>query len=154
METADEAAHLDWWRAREGVAHTLAALAPSVGARDQLPVVFAFLKRALADDDEAVAGEMVAAGRELIEKQPDTPAMVLMLVPMLESFLAEPAKTATDDRVRQGVVLYFGSLAKHIPADDAKVAQVRPLLSSAHPLRATASPPPSPPRDEMAPHAP
>ena len=102
----------------------------------------------------ACAGNAVWVAASPHPSHSDTPAMVLMLVPMLESFLAEPAKTATDDRVRQGVVLYFGSLAKHIPADDAKVAQVRPLLSSAHPLRATASPPPSPPRDEMAPHAP
>ena len=50
--------------------------------------------------------------------------MVALLVPMFEAFLAEPATTATHDRVRQGVVLLMGALAKHIPAEDEKVAQV------------------------------
>ena len=50
--------------------------------------------------------------------------MVSMLVPMFEAFLAEPATTATHDRVRQGIVLLMGSIAKHIPPDDPKVAQV------------------------------
>ena len=119
------------WRARQGVALTLGALSPSVKAAQQLPVIFAFLKRALADEHEAVAAEMVGAGRELIERQPDAASMVSMLVPMLESFLAEPATTAAHDRVRQGVVLYMGSLAKHIPADDPKVAQVVSRLMDA-----------------------
>ena len=48
--------------------------------------------------------------------------------------LAEPATTEVHDRVRQGVVLYMGSLAKHIPPDDPKVSQVVSRLSDAHQL--------------------
>ena len=119
------------WRHRQGVALALAALAPSLKAREQLPVVFSFLKKGLADEHEAVAQAMVAAGREVIDKQAAPDEMVGMLVPMLEAFLAEPATTETHDRVRQGVVLYFGALAKHIPADDPKVAQVVERLMDA-----------------------
>ena len=39
---------------------------------------------------------------------------------VLEGFLAEPATTETHDRIRQGVVVYMGSLARHIPPDDPK----------------------------------
>ena len=46
------------WRARHGVGLTLAAVAPSLQAAAQLPLVFAFLKRALADDHEAVQAQL------------------------------------------------------------------------------------------------
>jgi hypothetical protein len=121
----------DDWRSRQGVALTLAALAPRLRAREQLPLVFAFFKRALGDEHEMVAQQMVAAGRDIIERQPDAEAMVTMLVPLLESFLAEPATTEVHDRIRQGVVLYMGSLATHIPPDDPKVAQVVTRLMAA-----------------------
>ena len=49
---------------------------------------------------------------------------VTLLAPMFDAFLAEPATTETHDRVRQGIVLYTGSLAKHIPPEDPRVAQV------------------------------
>ena len=74
---------------------------------------------------------MVQAGREIIEKQSQPDEMVTMLVPLLEAFLAEPATTEVHDRIRQGVVLYMGSLAKHIPPDDPKVAQVVKRLMDA-----------------------
>ena len=67
---------------------------------------------------------MVRAGRDVIEKQPQPDEMVAMLVPLLEAFLAEPATTEVHDRIRQGVVLYMGALAKHIPPEDPKVGQV------------------------------
>eukprot|EP00965_Chrysotila_dentata_P033166 1104859-Pleurochrysis_carterae.AAC.3 len=50
--------------------------------------------------------------------------MVALLSPMFDAFLAEPATTETADRVRQGVVLYMGALARHIPADDPRVQTV------------------------------
>ena len=114
----------DRWRPRQAVALALSSLSPHLRAQVQLPLVFAFLKRALGDDHEVVAGAMVDAGRDVIEGQPQVEAMVAMLAPMLESFLAEPATTEVHDRIRQGVVLYMGALAKHIPEDDPKVAQV------------------------------
>ena len=121
----------DEWRPRQGVGLTLAALAPTLRAREQLPVVFAFLKRALGDEHEVVAQQMVQAGREIIERQPQVEDMVAMLTPMFESFLAEPATTEVHDRIRQGVVFYMASLAKHIPADDPKIAQVVTRLMAA-----------------------
>ncbi|KAL1515351.1 hypothetical protein AB1Y20_001981 [Prymnesium parvum] len=117
--------------ARQGVALALGALGAELKAREQLPVVFAFLKRALGDAHEDVAQAMMQAGREIIERQPRPDEMVAMLVPMFEAFLAEPATTEVHDRIRQGVVLYMGSLAKHIPPDDPKVAQVVERLMSA-----------------------
>ena len=84
-------------------------MAPSLQAQAQLPVVFAFLKRALADDHEAVQAQFTEAGRVIIEKQAEPDVMVRLLVPMLEAFLAEKATTEKDDRVRQGSVLYMGA---------------------------------------------
>jgi hypothetical protein len=121
----------DDWRTRLGVGTSLAALAPTLRAREQLPLVFTFLKRALADAHEAVAAEMATAGRQIIEKQSQPQEMVTLLVPLFDSFLAEKATSETDDRVRQGIVLYMGSIAKHIPADDPKVHQVLQRLLAA-----------------------
>ena len=118
-------------RPREGVALTLAALAPSLRAREQLPIVFAFLKRALGDRDEGVAAAIVDAGREIIDAQPQPDVMRQMLAPMLDASLAEEAKDETDDRIRQGVIFYLGALAKHMPADDAKIVQVVTRLMGA-----------------------
>ena len=93
-------------------------MAPSLQAAAQLPLVFAFLKRALADDHEAVQAQLwlglirvrvrvgvspnpnpnqvqaqiTEAGRVIIEKQPEPEVMVRLLVPMLEAFLAEKAE--------------------------------------------------------------
>ena len=116
---------------RHGVALTLAALSQHLKAREQLPLVFAFLKHALGDEDCTVAAAMVAAGREIIERHQRPGEMILTLVPMLESFLAEPATTEAHDRTRQGIVLYMASLVKHIPPDDAKVSQVFKRLMDA-----------------------
>ncbi|KAL3902559.1 MAG: hypothetical protein SGPRY_012015 [Prymnesium sp.] len=100
------------WVVRHGVALALGALAGELKAREQLPVVFAFLKRALGDSNEVVAqarqkgshmaaSGVVQAGREIIEKQQQPDEMVGMLVPMFEAFLAEPATTELHDRIRQ-----------------------------------------------------
>ena len=102
----------------------LAALAPQLHPKAQAPLVFAFLKRALADGNDAVNEQMIAAGRALIEKNAQPEEMVSLLAPMFDAFLAEPATTATHDRVRQGVIQYTGALAKHIPPDDPRVEAV------------------------------
>lgn len=47
----------------------LSAMAPQLHAKLQLPVVFAFLKKALADEHELVAEAFVQTGRELIDAQ-------------------------------------------------------------------------------------
>ena len=54
-------------------------MAPSLQAQAQLPVVFAFLKRALADDHEAVQAQFTEAGRVIIEKQAEPDVMVRLL---------------------------------------------------------------------------
>ena len=96
----------DGWRSRHGVGLTLAAVAPSLQAQAQLPVVFAFLKRALADDHDTVQAQFTEAGRLIIERQTEPEVMVKIVQPMLEAFLNEKATTEKDDRVRQGSVLY------------------------------------------------
>ena len=112
----------------------------------QLPVAFAFLKRALADEVEEVAAAMTAAGCALINEQGAPDRMVPLLAPMFETMLSEAATTEADetwraaretsrlssrlgceqadDRVRTGVVVCFGALARHIPPDDPKVGLV------------------------------
>ena len=117
--------------ARIGVAGSLGALGPHLDARMQLPIVFAFLKRALGDRHEGVAAAIVDAGREIIDAQPQPDVMRQMLAPMLDASLAEEAKDETDDRIRQGVIFYLGALAKHMPADDAKIVQVVTRLMGA-----------------------
>ncbi|EOD11607.1 hypothetical protein EMIHUDRAFT_452396, partial [Emiliania huxleyi CCMP1516] len=113
----------DGWRARHGVALCLAAVAPAASVM-QLPVAFAFLKRALADEVEEVAAAMTAAGCALINEQGAPDRMVPLLAPMFETMLSEAATTEADDRVRTGVVVCFGALARHIPPDDPKVGLV------------------------------
>ena len=123
-EAEAEAAEEVAWRSRQAVGLALAALAPQLHPKAQAPLVFAFLKRALADGNDAVNEQMIAAGRALIEKNAQPEEMVSLLAPMFDAFLAEPATTATHDRVRQGVIQYTGALAKHIPPDDPRVEAV------------------------------
>ena len=120
----------DGWQPRHGVALCIVAAAPRVEVK-MLPVVFAFLKRSLGDAHEAVAAAMVDAGRALIETQPLPTPMLLLLVPMLEAFLAEPATSERDDVARQGAVLLMGTLAKRMEPTDPKVSQVLDRLLEA-----------------------
>jgi len=108
------------WEARHGVALCLADLAPAVSIM-QLPVIFAFLKKAFADRVESVSSAMVNAGVALIDEQPEPDKMVPLLTPMLETFLVEASTSEEDDRARMGAVVCLGALARHISCDDPKV---------------------------------
>mmetsp|Transcript_36317 Transcript_36317/g.82796 ORF Transcript_36317/g.82796 Transcript_36317/m.82796 type:complete len:2659 (-) Transcript_36317:74-8050(-) len=113
--------------ARSGVGLSLGAMAP-VLAPANLPVVFHFLTNtALKDNDENVRQHMTQAGLKLLDKHGKQEVEKLVVV--FEKYL-ERATGDTDsaDMVREAVVVFLGTVARFLPADDPKVHSVVKLL--------------------------
>ncbi|KAF5835979.1 armadillo-type protein [Dunaliella salina] len=110
--------------ARCGVAAALRALAPVMGP-DEVPVALDFLiGNGLADMSEKVREGMVHAGMAIVDVHGAQGARTMM--PLFESYLdnKRPGLSAEQeaeyDLVREGVVVFLGTLARHLPADDPK----------------------------------
>lgn len=54
-----------------------------------------------------------------------------MLLPVFENFLATAPDTASNDTVRQSIVILMGNLAKHLDPDNPKVRPIVAQLISA-----------------------
>lgn len=123
------------WEPRNGLALTLKASAEEFSSSD-LPLVFNFLiSKGLADPEERVRTDMVAAGVEIIDHVGADHSN--MLVPLFESYLSN--KKVGDmqeeqyDLVREGVIVFLGRVAKHLPASDPKAREIlHRLLKALH----------------------
>lgn len=111
------------WPGRQGIALALNAAADILTARD-LPVVITFLiSRALADYNMDVRARMIDAGLTIIDKQGKD--NITLLLPIFENYLNKKVTDEeTYDLVREGVVIYTGSLAKHLSMDDPKISVI------------------------------
>jgi hypothetical protein len=111
--------------ARLGAAAALKALAPSV-PRPLLTKGLDFLLSAgLVDDDASVRSAMVAAGVAVVDAGGPESASALM--PLFESYLDRKAAVGglTEeqyDHVRQGAVVFLGTLARHLNPAEPKVS--------------------------------
>lgn len=112
-----------YWPGRQGIALALNAGADILTAKD-LPVVITFLiSRALADYNMDVRSRMIDAGLVIIDKQGK--ANIALLLPIFENYLNKKVTDEeTYDLVREGVVVYTGSLAKHLSMDDPKISVI------------------------------
>lgn len=112
------------WPGRQGIALALNAAADILTAND-LPVVITFLiSRALADYNMDVRSRMIDAGIVIIDKHGKD--NITRLLPIFENYLNKKQVTdeETYDLVREGVVIYTGSLAKHLSMDDPKITVI------------------------------
>ncbi|GIL49256.1 hypothetical protein Vafri_5386 [Volvox africanus] len=117
---------------RVGVAIALRSIAPRLGDSDVNPSLDFLIGRGLADEDEKVREEMVAAGMAILDCHGALHAP--RLLPLFESHLDRKGRGAGAeeesrfDLVREGVVVLLGTIARHLPPSDPKRAAALDLL--------------------------
>ncbi|XP_052737701.1 eIF-2-alpha kinase activator GCN1 [Bicyclus anynana] len=125
----EQAAAVDAWGARRGVARALLALAPRLSAAAVPRAMAFFVQRALADRADPVRDAMLAAAMALVELHGQE--TLSSQLPVFEQFLDTAPKSGGYDAVRQCVVLLVGSLARHLAPDDARVRPIALRLIAA-----------------------
>ncbi|KAG7814872.1 hypothetical protein KL924_001286 [Ogataea haglerorum] len=115
----------DAWEERSGVALALKYLAPQFTDTREVEQVFRFLidERALGDKNAAVRQEMQDAGMRIIDAH--GAALLEPLIPVFEAGLAAKDEgTATQDRIKQSIIILYGHLARHLDAKDPRVIEI------------------------------
>jgi hypothetical protein len=107
-------------------AAALQGAAPLLRPRD-LPLVCSFLIKALRVQDAEVRKAAMDAGQQVMDQHGKD--HVSLLLPVFEGCLDRDATTLKsleeeeeEDRVREGVAVFLGTLARHLPQGDPKVA--------------------------------
>jgi hypothetical protein len=113
----------DTWEVRSGVGIAL-KLASSLFVRNDLVskfIEFIIKEKALADRESIVSEEFKEAAISIIKEHGKK--NVETLIPIFESTLAAP-KTAdsTGETIKENVVIIYGSLARHLSADDPRLS--------------------------------
>ncbi|XP_047528363.1 eIF-2-alpha kinase activator GCN1 [Vanessa atalanta] len=125
----EQAAAVDAWGARRGVALALRALAPRL-APAAVPAAMAFfVRRSLSDRSEPVREAMLAAAMAIVELHGKE--TLSSQLPVFEQFLDTAPKSGGYDAVRQSVVLLVGSLARHLAPDDERLRPIALRLVNA-----------------------
>ncbi|KAK9766674.1 translational activator of GCN4 [Basidiobolus ranarum] len=111
----------DPWASRVGLASALVACAPLMNPEDLNPFFhFLIQEEALGDRHEDVRQRMLDAGLAVISAHGQEHVETLM--PVFELYLGSPAPpNDTHDRIRESVVILFGSLAGHLNASNPKI---------------------------------
>ncbi|KXZ48792.1 hypothetical protein GPECTOR_25g376 [Gonium pectorale] len=116
---------------RLGVAAALHGLAPVLGDAQVNPALDFLIGQGLADPEERVREEMVAAGMSVLEVHGAGHAP--RLLPLFESHLERGGRGGSEaqerfDLVREGVVVLLGTIARHLPPAEPKRAAALDLL--------------------------
>jgi hypothetical protein len=122
LSTRQERQVISKWKARSGVALCLGACVDRIDSRDTLVKCFEFLiDVGLADTNDRVWGEILASGLKLIDVHGQT--YLSILLPIFEHTferLSSHSMGIDDDicdRIREGVVVFLGTIARHMDAD-------------------------------------
>eukprot|EP00656_Telonema_subtile_P052849 TRINITY_DN7467_c0_g1_i2.p1 TRINITY_DN7467_c0_g1~~TRINITY_DN7467_c0_g1_i2.p1 ORF type:complete len:2342 (+),score=823.11 TRINITY_DN7467_c0_g1_i2:10-7035(+) len=114
---------------RHGVACALEGAAALLSS-DSVNSLLAFMmKRALGDDQHQVRQQLTTAGIAIVSAHGE--AQISTLLPLFEQELSRPATNETEDYIHSSVVLFLGSLSKHLPKDDPKVPEIIQQLVAA-----------------------
>lgn len=111
----------DTWEERSTIAICLKNLAPFFN-ESMFERVFKFLvdEDALGDKEDIVRQELQEAGIELINRF--GAIQVETLIPIFEACLSSSSHgSETQDRIRQNVVILYGTLARHLNKDDPRL---------------------------------
>ena len=108
------------WQTRDGVALTLHAATPSFSSPSTLATLFTFfLSQALRDDHDQVWGDVLSAGLSLIQAHGGAALDALLPLFTEYSALQDVGKDEDEhwrnDRVREGAVIFMGTIARHMP---------------------------------------
>ena len=117
--------------ARQGSAAALKALAPHLSSADVGASMDFLLASGLVDDDTGVRSDMVGAGVAIVDSAGASIAPTML--PLFDSYLER--KAAADglsetqyDYVRQGAVVFLGTVARHLDPDNPKVKSILDTL--------------------------
>lgn len=116
------ASQKDKWESRSTVALTLKNLSPLFTNKERITKVFQFLveRETLGDKEELVSQELLEAGVEIIKEHGLN--YVEHLIPIFEKCLAEEDKgSKKQDRIRELVIILYGSLGRHLDASDERL---------------------------------
>ncbi|GFR52599.1 hypothetical protein Agub_g15196, partial [Astrephomene gubernaculifera] len=112
------------------VAAALRSIAPRLGDAEVSPALDFLIGRGLADEEEKVREEMVAAGMSILDCHGAVHAP--RLLPLFESHLDRKGGVREEeerfDLVREGVVVLLGTIARHLPPADPKRSAALDLL--------------------------
>jgi hypothetical protein len=96
----------------------------------QVKRIFQFFATvALGDRSDDAQSEILNAGMTIIEQRGKD--FVSDLLPVFEKSMATKSKTAEEDRVRLGVVVMLGTLARHLEKADARIPTITDTLIAA-----------------------
>ncbi|SGZ49194.1 CIC11C00000000223 [Sungouiella intermedia] len=116
------AAPKDEWEARSTVALTLKLLGPHFQTEENITKVFQFLveRETLGDKEDLVSQELLDAGVEIIKTHGLN--YVENLIPIFEKCLAQKDNgSKKQDRIRELVIILYGSLGRHLDASDERL---------------------------------
>ena len=121
------------WQTRDGVALTLHAATPSLSSPSTLTQLFTFfLSHALRDDHDTVWADVLNAGLALIQAHGAT--AVDNLLPLFTEYSAlqdvggDSDEHWRNDRVREGSVIFMGTIAPHMQSDSEDLLTVMSSL--------------------------
>lgn len=118
----DAASEKDRWEERSTVALALKHMATFFESQDSIEKVFNFLieKETLGDKEELVGQELLDAGVEIIKAHGIE--HVETLIPVFEKCLGQEDKQSVkQDRIRERVIILYGSLGRYLSADDKRL---------------------------------
>lgn len=116
------AASKDEWEARSTVALALKLMGPLFKTEEHITKVFNFLveRETLGDKEDLVCQELLDAGVEIIKTH--GLSYVENLIPIFEKCLAQKDKgSKKQDRIRELVIILYGSLGRHLDASDERL---------------------------------
>ncbi|XP_071180493.1 stalled ribosome sensor GCN1-like [Mytilus edulis] len=112
----------DNYQSRSGIAYAMESIAPLV-PQDQIEELFSFyVPDALSDRAPEVRSRMREAALAVINTHGKE--NVNILLPVFEDFLSSAPDTASNDAVRQSIVILMGCLAKHLDKDNPKIKPI------------------------------
>ncbi|GAB1604654.1 hypothetical protein Ahia01_000746900 [Argonauta hians] len=119
----------DEWPARCGIAVCLNKMSPLLPKHLIAPLFAFYVPKALGDRSAEVRTAMRDAALAAVNEHGKE--NVNTLLPVFENFMSTAANTASNDAVRQSIVILMGSLAKHLQDTDPKVKPIVARLISA-----------------------
>ncbi|KAL3857310.1 hypothetical protein ACJMK2_011991 [Sinanodonta woodiana] len=113
---------LDMWEARSGIALALGKISPILPQEQLLPLFHFYIPKGLGDRNAEVRTHMREAALAAINDHGKDNLEAFL--PIFDDFLKRAPETATNDAVRQSIIILMGSLAKHLDKEDPKIKPI------------------------------
>lgn len=121
----NHASQRDHWEDRSTIAISLRLLSGLCQTKESIEKIFDFLvkEKTLGDKEPLVCQELLEAGTEIIRESGAN--FVETLIPTFESALSAPSTNSdTENRIKESVIILYGSLGCHLEADDPRLGLI------------------------------